>query len=315
MAGTVSASNLWSIILAGGEGERLRPLVQRWLGHPKPKQYCTFIGTRSMFQHTLDRADLLSSPDHRVTVIAKSHRQEALAQMADRATGKIAIQPANRDTAAGVFLALAHVRAADPQATVVVYPSDHFVYPEERFAKVVEAAIRAADLLNDHLVLLAVAPDQIEPEYGWIQPGLQIGCIGEHNLHKVEVFIEKPAAAVARQVMLSRGLWNTLVLAAKAETLWGMGWRCFPELMRFLEQYQEAMGTNQEEAMLETVYQKLPARNFSSHLLQRLPAQVAAIEMTGVLWCDWGKPQRIVDTLRRIDKLPAFPLEYAAMVA
>ena len=313
MADTVPARNLWSIILAGGEGERLRPFVQRWLGRHKPKQYCTFIGNRSMFQHTLDRADLLSAPDHRVTVIAKSHRQEALAQLADRNTGKIVVQPANRDTADGVFLALAHVRACDPQATVVVYPSDHFVYPEERFVKVVEAAVRAADLLNDHLVLLAVAPDRIEPEYGWIQPGLQLGCIGKHGLHKVDVFVEKPAAALARQVMLSQGLWNTLILAAKAETLWDMRWRCFPELMRLLEQYAAAIGTSKEEAVLEAVYQKLPPRNFSSHLLQRMPEQIAVIEMTGVLWCDWGKPQRIVDTLQRLRKLPAFPLEYATV--
>ncbi|MBI3894824.1 MAG: NTP transferase domain-containing protein [Acidobacteria bacterium] len=304
-------NNFWSIILAGGEGERLRPLVQQWLGQPKPKQYCTFIGTRSMFQHTVDRADLLSSPDRRVTVIAKSHRHDALAQLADRVTGKIVVQPINRDTAAGVFLALAHVRARDPQATVVVYPSDHFVYPEERFVKVVETAIRAADLLTDHLVLLAVAPDRIEQEYGWIQPGVQLGCIGEHGLHKVDLFVEKPTPAVARQVMLSRGMWNTLILAARIETLWEMGWRCFPELIRLFEQYSAAIGTSKEETMLEAVYQKLPTRNFSSHLLQRLPQQAAAIEMSGVLWCDWGKPQRIVDTLQRIGKLPAFPLEYA----
>ena len=313
MAGTVSVSNLWSIILAGGEGERLRPFVQRWLGRHRPKQYCTFIGSRSMFQHTLDRADLLSSPDHRVTVIAKSHQQEALAQFVDRDTGKIVMQPANRDTAAGVFLALAHVRACNPQATVVVYPSDHFVYPEARFVKVVEAAKRAVDLLNDHLVLLAVAPDRIEPEYGWIQPGLQLGSIGEHGLHKVELFVEKPNATVARQFLSSRGLWNTLILTAKVETLWALGWRFFPEMMRMFEQYGAAIGTSKEDAVREVMYREMPARNFSSHLLQRLPEQVAAIEMTGVLWCDWGKPHRIVDTLQRIGKLPAFPLEYAAV--
>jgi mannose-1-phosphate guanylyltransferase len=62
--------DLWSIILAGGEGERLRPLMQRWLGQHKPKQYCTFVGTRSMLQHTLDRADQISDPEQKVTVIA-----------------------------------------------------------------------------------------------------------------------------------------------------------------------------------------------------------------------------------------------------
>ena len=57
MNSTHDPRDLWSIILAGGNGERLKPMVQRWLGRHKPKQYCTFIGTRSMFEHTLDRSD------------------------------------------------------------------------------------------------------------------------------------------------------------------------------------------------------------------------------------------------------------------
>src|SRR5213593_1307656 len=104
----VPSNRVWSLILAGGDGERLGPLVQRWLGCHKPKQYCAFIGTRSMFQHTVDRADRLSAPDHRVTVIASGHGQDALSQLSKRPLGKLLVQPANRDTAAGIFLALAY---------------------------------------------------------------------------------------------------------------------------------------------------------------------------------------------------------------
>ncbi|MDC8446861.1 MAG: hypothetical protein LV473_00735 [Nitrospira sp.] len=56
MTGWNDGGDVWSIVLAGGEGERMKPLVQRWLGRHRPKQYCTFVGTRSMFQHTVDRA-------------------------------------------------------------------------------------------------------------------------------------------------------------------------------------------------------------------------------------------------------------------
>jgi mannose-1-phosphate guanylyltransferase len=52
----------------------------------------------------------------------------------------------------------------------------------------------------------------------------------------------------------------------------------------------------------------MPAKNFSTDLLQRVPEQLAVVELTGVLWSDWGKPERIAETLRRIDRRPAVPL-------
>ena len=162
-------NDLWSIILAGGNGMRLRPLIEQWLGRHKPKQYCTFIGTRSMLQHTLDRADQLCTPEHKVTVIAREHLCEASALPVEGRAGKVILQPVNRDTAAAIFLALAHVRAHDPKATVVLYPSDHFVYPEDRFIGVVRCAIKAARQLKDHIILLGVPPDKVDLEYGWEQ--------------------------------------------------------------------------------------------------------------------------------------------------
>ena len=93
-------SRTWSVVLAGGEGERVRPFVEKWLGHHRPKQYCTFVGTRSMFQHTLDRADMLTPSERR------DHREEVCSQLRGR--------------------------ASDPDATVIIYPSDHFIYPEGR---------------------------------------------------------------------------------------------------------------------------------------------------------------------------------------
>ncbi|HEX9725637.1 MAG TPA: sugar phosphate nucleotidyltransferase, partial [Vicinamibacteria bacterium] len=118
-------NSLWSILLAGGEGERTRPFIERWLGRHKPKQYCTFVGTRSLFQHTVDRADRLSQAERRLVVAADSHREDVLSQMEGRVPGRILFQPENRGTAPGVFLPLTYVLAEDPEATVVVYPSDH----------------------------------------------------------------------------------------------------------------------------------------------------------------------------------------------
>lgn len=299
---------LWSIVLAGGEGERVQPLVQRWLGRPKPKQYCTFLGSRSLFQHTLDRVDRLTAADRKVIVIGRSHALEVWPQLGRRSSGTVILQPANRDTVAGIFLPLTYIKARDAQATVVIYPSDHFVYPEHRFLDAVRRAVWTAECLPDRLVLLGASPDRLELDYGWIQPGEQLDHSSNYQIQTVRAFLEKPTAAAADSALAGGALWNTLVLAAKVETLWEMGWQCFPDLMPAFERLLGVIGTTYEAKTLEAIYEHLPAYNFSSDLLRRVPEQLAVVEMAGVLWSDWGKPERIANSLRRIGRQPAFSL-------
>jgi mannose-1-phosphate guanylyltransferase len=306
------SERVWAIVLAGGEGERVGSLIRRWLGRHRPKQYCTFAGTRSMFQHTVDRALELAPSERIVTVIARGHRDDALGQLDGRSVRKVLLQPENRDTAAGIFLPLSYIRAQEPDATVVIFPSDHFVHPEDRFLQIVQHAATAADWLADRLVLVAVRPDRPELEYGWIEPGRELVSSAGPPVRAVRRFLEKPDEARAIDAMAAGGLWNTLVLSAKVETLWTLGWQCFPGMMSLFDQLLPAIGTRQESRVLDGIYTHMPVHNFSSGLLERVPEQVAAIELDGVLWCDWGKPERIADTLARLGKQPAFPLELIA---
>jgi mannose-1-phosphate guanylyltransferase len=125
--------NVWSIVLAGGDGERLKPFVRQWLGYEKPKQYCRFVGTLSMLEHTLDRADRISEPEHKVTIVARNHRRCGWTEPLRSKPGRLILQPFDLGTATAVFLSLAYIRRETPNATVVLYPSDHFVYPEDHF--------------------------------------------------------------------------------------------------------------------------------------------------------------------------------------
>jgi len=303
-----TADQLWSIILAGGEGTRLRPLVYRWLGRPTPKQYCAFVGTRSMFQHTLDRANRLTPPDRMVTVVAHSHRHDVLAQLDRKGSGTMLFQPTNRDTAAGVFLPLTYIRAKAPQATVVLYPSDHFVYPEDRFLDAVRRAVYIAEARPDRVVMLGVAPDRLDLDYGWIQPGQPLADLPGEPVLAVRSFLEKPGAAQVDTALRTGALWNTLVFAANVDLLWRLGWQCLSDMMPLFERLRQAIGGPEEGRVLKAIYRDMPAKNFSSDLLQGVPEQLAVVELTNVLWSDWGKPERIIETLRRIDLRPAFPL-------
>ncbi|MDT7043989.1 sugar phosphate nucleotidyltransferase [Candidatus Nitronereus thalassa] len=308
MATAVSRNGqVWSIILAGGEGKRLTPMVQQWLGQALPKQYCAFVGTRTMFQHTLDRAQQVSFPDHTVTVIARSHGEYALPQFGHRASGTVLIQPENRDTAAGIFLPLTYIRTRSPHAIVSIYPSDHFIFPEAPFVEAVQHATWTAQRFPERLVLLGIAPDQTELQYGWIQPGHELGHVEGHLIRAVETFVEKPNYAEALAAQHSGALWNTFVVTCRASTLWELGWRCVPELMPLFDKLSRAIGTSQEGHVLDLIYQHMPKRNFSFDLLQKIPERIAVIEVKDVLWSDWGHPERVLSTLRQIGKSPRFP--------
>jgi mannose-1-phosphate guanylyltransferase len=295
---------LWSLVLAGGSGERLRLLIQQWLGRHKPKQYCTFIGTRSMFQHTVDRSDRIISPERRVTVIAREDFDEAKLQLASRGAGDLVLQPANRDTAAGVFLGVARVRAQDPDATILIFPSDHFVYPEKRFTGVAYSMARIAWSMKHWIFLLGVSPDGPEREYGWILPGAHLGFYNGCRFRLTRVFLEKPNEAACRKAMTSEALWNTMIMAAKVETLWTLGRQFLPEMMELFEIYCRSIGSDREEQVLEEIYREMPQKNFSYHLLQQCSRQVLVMEMNGVVWSDWGNPERIAVTLRKFGHEP-----------
>lgn len=309
MHGPQVSNQTWSIVLAGGDGGRIRGFIQRWLGRPRPKQYCAFVGERSLFQHTLDRASALCRQDHVVTLVAREHRREAWAQLEGRGPGTLLLQPKNRDTAAGIYLSLTYLRAKDPRATVVVYPADHFVYPEHRFLASVHRAVWTVEWLPDRLVVLGVSPDGLELDYGWMTPGDTLDGSANYRITGIGSFVDKPTVAQADAALAGGALWNTGVLAAKADTLWQLGWQSFPHLMERFDRLGAAIGTSQEVQILDEIYEDMPAYNLVPELLQRVPDRAAMIEVGGVLWSDWSKPERITHTLRRIGRQPAFPLD------
>jgi mannose-1-phosphate guanylyltransferase len=292
---------LWSIVLAGGEGCRTREFIQQRLGVTRPKQYCSFVGRRSLFQHTVDRADALSPPEKRVVVVAREHRAEAVAQMEGRTKGTLLFQPRNCGTAPGLFLALAHVSAREPGATVVIHPSDHFVRPESAFIRALARAAALAEELRDRVVLLGVSPDSPEPDYGWIQPGEGSLSNRAPGAREVARFIEKPEAREAEAALRGGGLWNTSIAVASVKTLWELGCCYAPEAMPLFVELRDSVGRGSEEVVLERIYREMPTLDFSRHVLQRASRRLAVMELSGVWWSDWGSPARILETLERLD--------------
>ncbi|HTY62425.1 MAG TPA: sugar phosphate nucleotidyltransferase [Acidobacteriota bacterium] len=306
--GEAARGKFWSVILAGGNGDRIGELIRNWLGRSVPKQYCAFTGKRSMLQHTLLRADALGPRERQFVLIAEAHRREAQSQLAERWPNGVIVQPANRDTLPGIFLPLTHVYARDPKATVAIFPSDHFIYPEIEFRTVMERAIEAVEALPDTLMLVGAPAHGLELEYGWIYPGGKILESATHPVHSVNRFLEKPERCRAVEAMARGAFWNTMIIVVKAHTLWQLGCDYFPDIMRLFMQLHAVIGTSREEETVKAIYEIMPAHNFSSGLLAQAAHKIGVVPMTDVLWCDWGRKERILETLRRIGKKPNFPL-------
>lgn len=302
----------WGIVLAGGEGERLKPLIRQWLGHDRPKQFCTLTSDKTLLEETLDRVAGLIPRERLVTIIGRDHAK-FMNGCAARA-GRLIAQPAGRETAPGIFLPAAHILRADPGATVLIFPSDHFVSSGPAFAASVRSAAALAERRPDKIVLLGAIPDGPEQDYGWIEPDRGSAAAG--GAMSVARFREKPGPEEAAEMHERGCLWNTMVMAVKIATLWDMGRACLPEMMVHFDALLPALGTPWEDAALAETYRRLGRFNFSSQIVERVPERVMVLPMTGVEWSDLGRPARIRQIMGRLGRgRPAAPLASLAGAA
>jgi mannose-1-phosphate guanylyltransferase len=293
------------IVLAGGDGKRLQPFIDRLGGGGLPKQYVKFIGSRSMLEHTFQRAEALISPHHLFTVGNREHLRfpEVKQQLSSRPHGNVIVQPENKETGPGLLLPLIHLYKRYPDSTVVVFPSDHFIEDAHLFMVHVERAFHAVERDPSGLVLLGMEPSGAEPEYGYILPGQRVESLHPSDVCEVSKFIEKPERSSASALILEGGLWNSMVMVFKAEMLLDLVRRTAPTLFRFFDRISRAVGTGAETDVAEEVYKQMRPVNFSQGLLEPLslqrPSPLLVLPVRGVHWSDWGSEHRIMSVLQK----------------
>jgi mannose-1-phosphate guanylyltransferase len=284
----------WTIALAGGEGQRLSEYVQRRFGKRIPKQYCCLLGNRSMLQHTLERLNKLTPPSRTLTVIGADHGELAYPQLRGK-SDHVFRQPAARDTGLALYVALAMIKRWNPNALVTITPTDHYVAPSARYVEQIRAARSVAAELRGTVVLLGARPTEPDPELGYLALGDKLTCIPQ--VRRLVGFVEKPTVVQARHLIDSGALWNTMVTCGTVEALWSLGHATEPQLLDILESLVPLIGTPDEADAIEYIYRAFLPVSFSRDILERAPEQLAALELEGVEWSDWGRPERIETVL------------------
>ena len=300
------------IVLAGGDGTRLRPFVQQLRLEPIPKQYVNFIGTRSMFEHTFSRAEKLIPRRRLFSVVNENHFSfpEARRQIGTRPRDTVVIQPENKETAPGILLPLLQLYKQSPNAAVAIFPSDHFILEEDIFVSYLAMALWMVERDPSRLILLGAEPNDAETEYGYILPREHVGAAASCDLQYVDRFIEKPALSVARQLILRGALWNTMVLVAHAKTLLDLMRCLIPELYHSLSEISDANDNRNEAERKRNIYAALKPVNFSQAVLEKLPVndpgRLSVLPMPGVFWSDWGSRRRLLNVLNKAGYMARF---------
>jgi mannose-1-phosphate guanylyltransferase len=299
---TTSAQERCGIVLAGTKDNRLRHFIHYLRGSGAPKQYMNFIGTRSMLEHTLDRAERLVRRSCLYTVVSREHLvyPEVQHQLSLRPRETVVVQPEDLGGGPALLLPLLLIHKARPNAAVAVFPADHFIVEEELFMTQVAMAFYMVEKNPTDVVLLGVEPDADEPDYSYIVSDGEAASSGARN---VRLFVENADAARARELIATSGLWNTATMVLRADTAIHLIRRFAPDLYRALRDIEAALGTRAERNVVERAFRRLQPLSFTADVLQKCaqlkPARIRALPIAGVFWSDWGSEARLVDSLKR----------------
>ena len=201
------------VLLCGGSGTRLWPLSRK----SYPKQFSKLLGDETLFQASAKR---LTGAEYAapIVVTANAFRFIVTEQLAgaEIAPAAVLIEPDARDTAPAVLAAALQLAASDPDALMLVAPSDHVIPDREIFDATVQAAVPAA--LAGQLVTFGITPDRPETGYGYLE--LETAPEGEAKPLPLRAFVEKPDAKAAT-AMLAEGryLWNAGIFLFSVKTI------------------------------------------------------------------------------------------------
>jgi mannose-1-phosphate guanylyltransferase len=290
------------LVLAGGDGNRLRALTTMPCGTSVPKQYCSLHGGHSLLEDAIARAQRLVARDHVCTIVAQQHREwwtESQPLLQALENGNLIIQPRNLGTGIGILYSLLHILAKDSQAHVILLPADHYVRDEDTLNGALLQALARLDRNADRPVLLGLQPEEPDTDLGYILPG-DPDPLGGYTVAR---FIEKPGYSVAREIIDAGGLCNTFIMVAAARTLLDLFMpRYAPLVMEMqvgLEKGRTAGSPTGSWPALLSLYDRLPELDFSRDLLEGRAADLCVLRVPPCGWSDLGTPRRVGEIVQR----------------
>ena len=269
----------YCVIMCGGIGSRFWPYSRT----NRPKQFIDFLGTgRSLLQMSYDRILSIVPKENIIIVTNKLYAPLVKEQLPEIADTQILLEPARRNTAPCIAWAAYHIAALDPQASMIVTPSDHLITREKDFE---ESVIKGFEFVeaNDALLTLGIKPTRPETGYGYIQIGSKV----TDSIDNVKTFTEKPSLDLAK-VFLESGefFWNSGIFLWKAENIIKAMKDNAPDVITTFERGAKLFGTEKEFNFIEENFESCVSISIDYAVMEK--ASNVYVETVTFGWNDLG---------------------------
>lgn len=276
-------SKVFAVIMAGGAGTRFWPASRT----NRPKQLLALGGSKeALLTATVKRLAPLVTPD-RVFIVTGAHLAEGtLKAVPDVPRAQILCEPAARNTAPCIAWAAAVIARIDPDALVMVLPSDHFITDEPGFRRVLETATKSAE--KGRVSTIGIVPTRPETGYGYIEVGDDL----DDGAKSVARFVEKPDRARAEAFLAGKKhLWNAGMFFFRAADMKKLVAEHLPELAKGIDAIDDASkkGAAEEDATVKSVFPTLPSISIDHGVMEK--AKGLAVVPGSFGWNDVGSWQ------------------------
>ncbi len=276
------SNNLYAVIIAGGSGTRFWPLSRQ----ETPKQLLN-IGSnkRTLIQATVSRLNPMVSSGH-TYIVTNSSQAESINLQLLSLTGfswdkQFIIEPEARNTAPAIGFAAVHLRHINPEAVMVVLPSDHLIKNNKKFRSSVLLGAKVSE--QGFLVTIGIKPDKPETGYGYIRQGKKI----KQGVYSVKEFREKPDKNTAvKYLKHGRYYWNSGIFIWRADTILQAIKKYMPKLYDGLARIEKTIGTEKAQDIAKSVFSRLKPESIDYGILEK--ADKVAIVPTDMGWSDVG---------------------------
>ena len=257
-------TNYYAVIMAGGIGSRFWPMSRT----KHPKQFIDVLGTgKTLIQQTFDRLSKICPAENIYIVTNELYKNLVLEQL-NVSSEQVLCEPAMKNTAPCIAYAAFKIYQQNPNASMLVAPSDHLILKEGEFVKCIKQSLNAAEN-NDILITLGIQPSRPDTGYGYIQYKND-SLDSDSELKEVKTFTEKPNLELAEQFISSGDfLWNSGIFIWSAKSIINRFQKDLTDIYDAFTNGKHLLNSEKESEFINNIYPRLKSISIDFGIMEK----------------------------------------------